>query len=173
MSTPPAIPLRQPMVVPPAMQQAANDLTETLRDSRVRKRPSSVPADVWEIVQEMREHGGLFDLTVEIARLERTYEEIERLSTPQGESSQVEMLPSEAVRLKMKLAKEIATLKAKAADVTLKTKDIITVPVFKLIMDGFSAALRRNIPSDPMLVQRISDDMGEVMRAALSQARAR
>lgn len=158
---PPAVNLR-----PVAASTAA--LTESIKATRVKRRPSTVPKDVWEIVEEITDVGGLFDLTVEVARLEAMHREIDALAQPNDQNER-EMLPSEAVRLRMKLTRDIAALKSRAAEISLKTKDIITLDVFRLIMDGFSAVLARNIPTNPTLVQRISDDMGDVMRAALTQ----
>ena len=143
------------------------DLDETLRRRRTIRRPSTVPQDIWEIVQEIQNNGGLYDITVEIARLEHLHERIKEISLMPGE-----MLPIEHVKMQMKLVKEIATLKSRAVEITMKTKSIITIDSFRVILDSIQLTLKRHLAHDPHLLQKIGDDLGAALRAALSQVRS-
>ena len=156
------------VVTQPATQvpSGLKDLDETLRRRRTIRRPSTVPQDVWEVVEEMISNGGLFDLTVEIARLENLHKRLDEISKMDGE-----MLPIEHVKMQIKLAKEIAALKSRAVEITMKTKQIITIDAFRVILEGIQLTLQRHI-SDPHLLQKIGDDLGTTLRAALTQVRA-
>ena len=159
-----------PVVVTPGpvtqMSDGLRDLDESLRRRRTIRRPSTVEPDVWEVVEEMLTNGGLFDLTVEIARLESLHKRLDTISKMDGE-----MLPIEHVKMLMKLAKEIAAMKSRAAEITMKTKQIITIDAFRVILEGIKLTLQRHI-SDPHLLQKISDDLGATLRAALTQVRS-
>lgn len=144
---------------------AADELSRTLRSRRAKRKPSSVPEDVWEIVEELEANGGLFDFNIEIARLEREFHHLEVLGEMQGE-----ILPLEQLKMRVKLAERILAAKAKALDAQLKTKDVVDINVMRLCMEGVATALRQNI-ADPHLIQRIGDQIGSHFRAVLLQAR--
>ena len=153
------------VTVLPQQRDSMRDLDETLRRRRTARRPSTVPMDVWDIVQETQSNGGLYDLTIEIARLENLHKRLDEIAQMAGE-----MLPIEHVKMQMRLAKDIAELKSRAVEITLKTKQIITVEAFRVLLEGIQLTLRKHI-SDPHLLQKIADDMGETLRATLSQLR--
>ncbi len=149
----------------PGQLQAAAELEQTIRRGRTRRKPSTVPQDVWEVVEEMEQNGGLYDFNVEIARLEKEFDRLDELAKMDGE-----ILPIEHLRMRIKLAERLISAKERALNAQLKTKDVVTVDILRLCMEAVATALRQNI-SDVHLIQRIGDQIGEAFRSALAQAR--
>jgi len=109
---PPPIDLPEPapvVVLQPAGRgsqvKALQEINAMLESRRTSVRPASVSEDVWSLVEDLRSNGSLFDLSVELARLEREQLRIDALLEDN------EILKSEAVRLKVQIAKVSAVVK--------------------------------------------------------------
>lgn len=159
-------PLLKGEVVQPSSTQAQSDLDEVLTARRTRIKPSNVDDYAWSLAEEMRRNGGLFDLSVQIARLEAEYRNLEALV----ESNDI--LPSTAFAHRMKLTTQIAELKSKAVDVASKTRTIITLDGLQTVMTALLNSLQTHI-SDPHLLERIGRDVTDAVRAALTSVRAK
>lgn len=153
---------------PPAVSQrttqAAGDVAEMRGLVKTRQRPSTVPEDVWTIVEEYRDKGGLFDLSVQIARLEAEYRSIDALV------ANSDLLPAEALRLRLQLTEKISTCQARAVDVAVKTRGMITDDGLRLIMSALIDSLRVHV-RDPHLIHLIGQDVGAALRALKSQVK--
>lgn len=150
---------------PPAMMDTATqDYLEVRGNARVRRKPTTVPEDVWSIVEELRDKGGLFDLTVQIARLESEFRSIEQLMENR------DLLPAEALRVRMKLTDQIAALQAKAVDITIKTRDIITNDGLRVILNAVFDSLKLHV-NDPVITNKIGQDVALALKALKSQVK--
>ena len=165
---PPPIDLPEPapvVVLQPAGRgsqvKALQEINAMLESRRTSLRPASVSEDVWSLVEDLRNNGSLFDLSVELARLEREQLRIDALLEDN------EILKSEAVRLKVQIAKVSAEVKEKAVVTTLKMRDVITMDMLGNLMDSVYAVLRRHI-SDPHQLQGIGVDLALALRATLA-----
>lgn len=153
-----------PPVVTIQRPNPAQALLDMRGNSRTRARPSTVPQDVWSIVEEYRDKGGLFDLTVQIARLESEFRNIEKLR----ETSDV--LPAEAQRMRMKLTVQIAQLQAKAVEVAIKTEDFITTQGLKVIMGAvFTSMTTHGV--DAHTINKVGQDVAQALKALKAQVK--
>jgi hypothetical protein len=141
-----------------------SELDEIIQARRTRAKPSNLDDYAWSLAEEMRRNGGLFDLSVQIARLESHYAEIERLV------EQNDILRSTALTLQIRLTTQIADLKAKAVDVAAKTRTIITLDGMQVVMQALLASLQTHI-HDPHLLEKIGRDVTDAVRAALASVR--
>lgn len=165
---PPAIVISEvtpDVVLPPASRgnqvRALQEINSMLESRRASVRPASVSEDVWSLVEDLRNNGSLFDLSIELARLEREQQRIDSLLEDN------EILKSEAVRLKVQIAKVSAEIKEKAVVTTLKMRDVITMDMLGNLMDSVYAVLRRHV-SDPHQLQAIGVDLALALRATLA-----
>lgn len=158
---------------PPALLPAPSDpetltrLVENVRAVRMRQKLSTVPQDVWELVEEMERSGGTLDLTVQIARLEQMYLEIEEFAKPDVRK----MTVVEAFKQKMRLTMQVAKLKSQAIDAKKKTNRMVGDDLFLLMTEGLKQILAAHLHNDPHLMQAIGNDMGDLMIAILAQLR--
>lgn len=155
-----------PSTVPTFQRRSERvDPLDIRRAMASRLRPSTVPEDVWTVVEEIRDKGGLFDVSVQVARLELAFREIDRLV----ESS--DMLPDTAFRERVKLATKIAELQSRALDMQLKSKDFITNDGLRLIMVSLIEVLKRHI-SDPAVLTKIGQELATTLKAVKGQVKS-
>lgn len=145
---------------------ARSDLDEVLTARRTREQPSNLDDYAWSLAEEMRRNGGLFDLSVQIARLEAEYQKLKELEENN------DILPSTAFAHRLKLTTQIAELKAKAVDVASKTRTIITLDGLQTVMNALLNSLQTHI-DDPYLLERIGRDVTDAVRVALTSVRPR
>lgn len=154
-----------PVVLAPVARggqvRALQEINSMLDARRATVRPASVDEDVWALVEDMRNNGSLFDLSIELARLEREQQRVDNLLEDN------EILKTEAVRLKVQIAKVSSEIKEKAVVTTLKMRDVITVDMLGNLMDSVYAVLRRHV-SDPHQLQSIGVDLALALRATLA-----
>ena len=143
---------------------AETDLVESTRGAQARSRRSTVPEDVWSIVQEFKDKGGLYDLAVQVARLEAEYEAIDKMA----EENNIYAL--EAHKLRVKLSAEIAKTQAKAMDVTLKMKSVITDDGLRVILETMLNSMQQH-GCDPHIIKKVGQDLAVTLRAVKQQVK--
>lgn len=137
-------PVLEPEVLPPASEFA-------LEAAKPLKKPQRMTQDVWEVLQEYRQVGGLLDIGEEIASLQGLEVEVRA----------AQMSEEKRMRLLLDLAEKRGRLKKTHLELLQDKRNFLTLDLFSEFLQELHGVLLKNI-GDQYTLQKIGVELASL-----------
>jgi hypothetical protein len=137
--------------------RGTNALDIVLRDSsQPTQRPNRMAADVWAVMREYVEGGGLLDLAEDVAALSALEQEVRVYS----DAEDPEISKKDKVDAIIKIVEKRGRLKELYLKMHKERQNFITFEMFSMFLEDLFQILNQHI-KNPALLQEIGEDLAE------------
>ncbi len=138
-------------------RRTSNALDMVLRDSsQPTQRPNRMAADVWAVMREYVQGGGLLDLAEDVAALSALEQEVRRVA----EDDEPELTQKDKVDAIVKIVEKRGRLKESYLKMHKERQNFITFEMFSLFLEDLFEILNQHI-RDPGMLQEIGSDLAQ------------